>query len=235
MSKSLFCYILLVFLSLSMNAKGANDANDNTIVEFTTSTQNTSKKFDFTETFYPRKKSNPFFALKTNLLFDAATVLNVEAEVPIGKKWSVTGEWIFPWWITKNNGNALQILSANVDAKYWLGKLPRPVMTGWFVGLYAGGGLYDLQYKNNGYQGEFYMAAGFSGGYAHFINKSGSLRMEYSIGLGYLNTKYRYYEGKENNKYLVWQHNGRYMWLGPTEAKISLVWMFHKPGSLYLE
>ncbi len=165
------------------------------------------------------------FALKTNLLFDAVTALNVEAEVPIGDKWSVAGEWIFPWWVTKNNGNALEVLSGQLEGRYWLGdRTNKPQLTGWFAGLYAGGGLYDLQYKNNGYQGEFYIAAGASAGYAHTINKRGNLRMEYSLGLGYLSTEYRYYEGRQDNQFLVWQHDGKYTWLGPTRAKVSLVW-----------
>ena len=177
-------------------------------------------------------EKQPLFAVKTNLLFDVATITNVELEVPVSKRWSVAGEWIFPWWVTKDNGNALQVLSGNIEGKYWLGsdseRAISPVMTGWFAGLYAGGGLYDLQYRNNGYQGEFYIAAGLSGGYAHTINKSGSLRMEYSLGLGYMKTNYRYYEGRENNKFLVWQYNGSYRWLGPTKAKVSLVWLINR-------
>ena len=180
----------------------------------------------------PAREKKPLFALKTNLLFDAATILNVEVEAPIKNRWSIAGEWIFPWWLAKDNGSALQVLSGNIEGKYWFGsdekRAARPVMTGWFAGLYAGGGLYDLQYKNNGYQGEFYIAAGLSAGYAHTINKSGTLRMEYSLGLGYMKTDYRYYEGMEDNKYLVWQHDGSYTWIGPTKVKVSLVWMLHR-------
>ena len=100
-------------------------------------------------------------------------------------------------------------------------------MTGWFAGFYAGGGLYDLQYKSEGYQGEFFIAAGLSGGYAHTINKKGNLRMEYSLGIGYLQTNYRHYIGMEDNKYLVWQNDGKYSWFGPTKLKVSLVWMLN--------
>ncbi|MFI3239458.1 MAG: DUF3575 domain-containing protein [Bacteroidales bacterium] len=165
------------------------------------------------------------FAVKTNLLYDLALTPNVEIEIPLGNRWSVAGEWIFPWWVTKDNGNALEILSGQVEGRFWLGnRNRRALLTGWFAGLYAGGGLYDLQYQNNGYQGEFYIAAGVSAGYAHTVNKSGSLRMEYTVGLGYLSTNYRYYEGKQDNEYLVWQYDGSYTWLGPTKVEISLVW-----------
>ena len=39
----------------------------------------------------------PLLALKTNLLFDALTVLNVEVEVPLKKRWSVAAEGMFQW------------------------------------------------------------------------------------------------------------------------------------------
>ncbi len=165
------------------------------------------------------------FALKTNLLYYLLLAPNIEVEVPIKNRWSVAGEWLCPWWVTRDNGNALQVLAGQVEGRYWFGdRTNRPQLTGWFAGLYAGGGLYDLQWKDNGYQGEFYIAAGLAGGYAHAINKKKNLRLEYSLGLGYLNTDYRYYEGMESNEFLVWQHNGTYTWLGPTKAKVSLVW-----------
>ena len=170
----------------------------------------------------------PLFALKTNLLFDALTALNVELEVPIGKRWSVMGEWMFPWWLSKDNSRALEILNGSIEGRYWFSKmLDAPAMTGWFGGAYVSGGLYDLRNNGKGYQGEIYYAAGLSTGYAHKLNKKGSLRMEYSLGLGLLNTEYRYYEGKENNQILIWQNDGRLIWIGPTKAKISLVWMIH--------
>ncbi len=180
------------------------------------------------------EKNSIKFALKTNLLYDLLLTPSIEAEVPIGERWSIAGEWIFPWWTTKDNGNALQILSGQVEGRYWFGnRTNKPQLTGWFASFYAGGGLYDLQWKNNGYQGEFYIAAGASAGYAHTINNSGSLRMEYSLGVGYLNTEYRYYEGMQNNEYLVWQYDGRYTWIGPTKAKVSLVWFLDwKRGGL---
>lgn len=178
------------------------------------------------------------FALKTNLLYDVATMLNIELEAPIGERWSLSGEWIFPWWTSCNdnsnkssNRNTLQLLQGNIEAKYWFGdRTNRPIMTGWFAGLYGGAGKYDLEHKAEGYQGEFF-AAGLSGGYAHTINKSGNLRMEYSLGVGYMQTDYRYYTehiGIDDKWHTVREHNGQYSWIGPTKAKISLVWMLNK-------
>ncbi len=181
--------------------------------------------------------TKPLFAIKTNLLFDAVTALNVEVEVPIGDRWSVAGEWIFPWWESNwgesSNRNCFQMLNGNIEGKYWFGdRTNRPVMTGWSLGLYAGGGYYDFEYHKEGYQGEFFLAAGLSAGYAHTINKKGNLRMEYNLGVGYLQTNYRYYEeywggGVDEAWQTIRQYNGKYSWLGPTRARISFVWLLN--------
>ncbi len=179
----------------------------------------------------------PLFAVKTNLLFDAASILNVELEVPIKDKWSIAGEWVFPWW-TNDNGkadserNRTQLLYGNIEGKYWFGdRERREVMTGWFAGLYAGGGLYDFERDAKGYQGEFFVAAGVGGGFAHTLNREGTLRMEYSLGVGYLQTNYRYYEAQydiDNRWHPIRTKNGTYSWFGPTQAKISIVWLLNR-------
>ena len=45
----------------------------------------------------------PLFALKTNMLLDVMTALNVEIEVPVGKRYSLALEWMFPWWKHQKN------------------------------------------------------------------------------------------------------------------------------------
>ncbi len=177
------------------------------------------------------KVSKPLLAVKTNLLFDAATAINLEVEVPIGKRWSVAGEWIFPWWLMESKQYCLQVLSGNIEGRYWFQDRENiPLMTGFFAGVYGGGGLYDIEWGTKGYQGEFFIAAGISGGYAHAINKSKSLRMEYSLGVGYMQTNYREYTpkyGADGNWHLIRGNKGKYTWIGPTRAKVSLVWMIN--------
>lgn len=187
----------------------------------------------------PELESHPLFAIKTNLLFDLFSALNVEIEIPIGKRWSVAGEWVFPWWLYKKKQIALQVGNGNLEIKYWLGNRDdRRQLTGWFVGLYGGGGYYDLEWKTKGYQGEFWHG-GVSGGYAHTISKNGNWRMEYTLGVGYMKTKYRKYVpkfGPDDEWHLIRQGTGRRSWVGPTRAKVSLVWMinhgFRKKGGV---
>ncbi len=69
-----------------------------------------------------RAYRRPLFALKTNLLFDAALMPNIEIELPIGKRWSLNGEYMFPWWQLNGDKYCLQVLSGGLEGRYWLGK-----------------------------------------------------------------------------------------------------------------
>lgn len=170
-------------------------------------------------------RKNAFLALKTNLLFDALLMPNFEIEVPLGDRWSVQGEYMFPWWVSKDDTRALQILSGGVEGRYWFGHRNRMErLAGHFLGLYAGGGMYDVEYRGAGYQGEFYIASGISYGYG--LRLSSDFRMEFSLGVGFLGTSYSRYNLKDNH--LVWQNDGRYTWIGPTKLKISLVWVLNR-------
>ncbi|MCD7923333.1 MAG: DUF3575 domain-containing protein [Bacteroides sp.] len=172
-------------------------------------------------------EKRPYLALKTNLLFDAALMPNIELEVPIGKRWSVNGEYIFPWWLIDGDKYALQILMGGLEGRYWLGNRKNyEILTGHSLGLYAGCGKYDLQWKKNGYQGEFFIAAGISYGWATRIARN--LHLELNIGIGVLRTDYRHYHARDNYQTLIWEENGKYTWFGPTKAKISLVWLLNR-------
>ena len=215
-----------------VNAAKGNDTNangteltDNTAITGSTQVTGNAQTTGSANAIAPGKsRRRPLFAVKTNLLFDAALMPNIELEVPIGKRWSLNGEYMFPWWLINDDRYCLQILMGGLEVRYRPGKRSgRDVLTGHFIGLYAGGGKYDLQWDKNGYQGEFFIAAGVSYGYAHSIARN--LRLEYNIGIGMLRTDYRHYHSRDNHRTLLWQENGEYTWLGPTKLKISLVWL----------
>ncbi len=183
---------------------------------------------------YESYEQRPLFAIKTNLLFDLFTLVNIELEVPIKRRWSVAGEFVSPWWTMDNHKadsrrNRVQLQNWNLEGRYWWGEREsRPILTGWFTGLYSGVGLYDLEWRAKGYQGEFFIALGLSGGYAHTINRAKSLRMEYSLGVGYMRTNYKYYHAEFCSNHCwhaIEQRSGRYTWFGPTRAKVSLSWL----------
>lgn len=175
-------------------------------------------------------------ALKTNLLYDAVSVLNIEAEIPVGRRFSVAAEWTFPWWLWTRKQHSLEIISGNIEGRYWFKpdfKHQNPLlgkhnpMTGWFAGVYGNAGKYDLEWSRKGHQGEFF-SAGVTVGYVKPLSKS--LNMEFSLGLGYLKSDYRKYNAHlddEGEWHLIKQYNGKFTWIGPTKAKIALVWYPH--------
>ena len=172
----------------------------------------------------------PLFAIKTNLLYDLGAAVNAGIEIPMGQRWSLATEWVFPWWLWEKKQHALEVLNGNLELRYWWGeRTGRSQMTGWFTGLYAGGGYYDVEWKTKGYQGEF-VSAGITGGFAHSISKN--WRMEYSLGLGYMGSKYREYTakkcGEDDQWHLILKNRGNFHWVGPTQLKVSLVWMINR-------
>lgn len=177
-------------------------------------------------------------AIKTNLLFDLATILNIEVEVPLASNWSVLAEWSFPWWLWEKKQNCFQLLSGGIEARYWF--RPNPIrqdqslyfhnpLTGWFVGVYGGAGLYDFERgSSKGYQGEFWHA-GVTGGYA--LPLSRNFCMEFSLGFGYLNSRWERYTPRQDSKgdwMLTCHSKGRTIQpFIPTKAKVSLIWYPH--------
>lgn len=168
------------------------------------------------------------FAIKTNLLYDAASVVNIGIEAPIGERWSVGFDWVCPWWSDYDNQKYLQLLYGSIEGRYWFGNRDnKPQLTGWFAGLTLGGGLYDLMADPlKGIQGEFQTASAVAG-FAHPINRSGTLRLEYSLGLGWMGTEYVKYWWDDYDYSLIapspqtWTTH----YFGPTRIQISLVYM----------
>jgi len=174
----------------------------------------------------------PLFAVKTNLLFDVVTAVNLELEVPLGSRFSVLGEYVFPWWLIEHSQYCLQAVNANLELRYWFGNRHWfSPLTGWFAGVYGGFGYYDIEWGDRGYQGEFSLSTGLTAGYAHKIGRRGNFRMEYSLGAGYFNTDYHEYKpvlDKDDDWHLTRLQSGNYTWIGPTRLKVSLVWMLNR-------
>ena len=184
----------------------------------------------------PDDAGKPLFAVKTNLLADAATLVNIGIEVPIGERYSVAGMLYFPWWSSKANDITIQMFGGTLEGRYWLGDRSRKeTMTGFFAGIYGGAGYFDFQLGNlsndEGVQGDFYVMGGLSVGYAHVIGKR--LRMEYSLGMGYLRSDYRKYKSAKGTKYgdikaveYPWEEK-RISGFLPSKLEVSLVWLLH--------
>jgi len=164
-------------------------------------------------------------AAKTNLLYDAATALNFELELPIGEHWSVAVEDVFPWW-ERDNKYCLQMWEMGIEGRYWFRRNTHYVdkLQGHFLGAYVMSSKYDFQHDwDICYQGE-YWSAGLSYGYSMKLSRH--LNMEFSISVGWLSSAYRHYYPADDYS-LLWRDRsdeGRFGYFGPTKLKVALVY-----------
>ena len=188
----------------------------------------TLPEFSFMEMPFIEVKK-PLFAVSTNLLYDAAITPNVALEIPLGSRVSLYGEYTFPWWVTRRNNRAWEILKWDFGTRYWMShrSSAQDVLTGHFLGLDLSTGYYDIEPNNKGWQGEF-LLAGLEYGYAWRLGKNGNWRLDLSAGAGWMGTEYRYYEGTDDSAHLLYKHTGRYNWFGPVKANLSIKYLFHR-------
>ncbi|MDE7401788.1 MAG: DUF3575 domain-containing protein [Muribaculaceae bacterium] len=125
-------------------------------------------------------------ALKTNLLYDAALLPNLELEYLINRNWSVALEGDIAWWGKYSRNRSYRLVVISPEVKYWI--KPRAAWHGFYVGLFAGGGYYDFLKGKHGYYGDGGMA-GVSAGFMWPVTRS--LSLEAGLGAGYLYSKCR--------------------------------------------
>lgn len=164
------------------------------------------------------------FAVKSNLLYDAVTALNVELEVPIKNHCSVMVEHVFPWWETGNK-YCLQLLETGVEGRYWFSdnRWHSQKLQGHFVGAYVMSGKYDLQWDEDlCYQGKGW-SVGLTYGYSMPIAKW--CHLEFALSVGYLRTRYQHYQPSPDYEHLYRDPSkaGNLSVIGPTKLKVSLV------------
>lgn len=168
------------------------------------------------------QKQRYVFGVGTNALYDLAITPNVSVEFPLGSHWSVLGEFTFPWWTTKDNSRAWQMLKLDIGTRYWFRGYP--LLSGHFVGLDLAAGYYDIEPHHKGWQGEF-QTAGVEYGYAWQLGKH--WRMDTSIALGWLGSHYRYYQANSTDTRLIYQYDGRLRpwYFGPTKLAVSFKYL----------
>ena len=180
-------------------------------------------------------EEEPFYwALKTNLLYDAALVPNVGAEFHIGRNWSVGGNWMYAWWKNDASGWYWRIYGGDIHVRKWFGKkAEEKPLTGHHIGIYAQTLTYDFCTGGRGYMGgepggNIWDRASFAGGveygYSHPVGRR--LNLDFTVGIGYLGG--RYHEYLPEDDCYVWQTTKNRKWFGPTKAEVSLVWLMGK-------
>lgn len=170
------------------------------------------------------RSKHDIFALRTNLLYDAATMVNAELEIALGRRMSIIWEDTFPWW-EYGNKYCLQYWAMGPEARIYFRRWDSDTkFRGMYAGVYGLSGKYDFQYDTKlCYQGEFW-SSGLSFGYAKAIGKKQRVNMDFSISFGYLTSNYRHYKPAFDYSELIKDNynTGAVSYMGPTKVKIVL-------------
>lgn len=173
------------------------------------------------------------FAIRTNLLFDAAAVPTLGLEFPIGKRFSLQGEWMYAWWSHRASDFFWRIYGGDIGARWWFGsKTPLRVLSGHHLGIYLQALIWDFETGGRGYMGgappgkaiwdRANLGAGIEYGYSFPLNPH--LSLDLSLGIGYLGGSWREYLPMCGN--YVWQSTHTLSYFGPTKGEVSLVYLF---------
>lgn len=173
----------------------------------------------------PAQPLNPrYYAVKTNLLYDAVLLPDLAFEFSLGRRWSVEigGQW--SWWNTKAPKHYYhRIQMAGIELRKWLGHRDRTPLTGHFIGLYGMGGTYDIKFGNKGSLSDWSYSCGLTYGYATPVGRR--LNLEFSLGIGYLGGEYKKYTYYGPHDCYPWEGTFNRNYIGLTKADISLVWL----------
>ncbi len=159
------------------------------------------------------------FALKTNILYYAVLMPNLEFEWLVNDRWSVALEGNVAWWSNDAKYKYYRLATITPEVRRWI--RPRKPWHGMYVGFFTGAGLYDLENGKTGYQGEGVMS-GLSVGYMWPVGKH--LSLEAGIGAGYMYTKYQEYLPIEGH--FLYQRTKSMHYFGPLKLKFSIAWHF---------
>ena len=167
-------------------------------------------------------------SVKSNLLYDATTTINLGLEAGFTPHWSleISGNYN-PW--TFSDNRKLKHWLVSPEVRYWNCEL----YNRGFWGFHLLGGQYNAgniklpfgllpTLKDTRYQG-WMVGAGVSYGYHLYLGAHWNL--EAAIGLGYIYMRYDKFECFRCGR-ATGQNMGRHYW-GPTRIGLSIVYLFN--------
>lgn len=170
----------------------------------------------------PPKKPKPFYlVLKTNLLYDAAVIPNIGAEIGVGKGLALSGNYQNIWLRNKAWTRWYRLEGFEAGLKWYINKVKRP-FRGHHLELYGQMLTWDFTYDGRGYLAERWAyGGGLSYGYAARIGRR--LNLDFEVGAGYLSGNMHEYIPQDGHR--VWQSLEKFRWIGPTKVGVTLQWL----------
>lgn len=170
-------------------------------------------------------------AVKTNLLYDATSTINLGIEFGLSSKWTLDVSANYNPWTYSNNKKWKHWL-VQPEARYWFCNK----MMGHFIGFHTIAGSYNIgkvnadfkflgtdfsKLKDYRYEGWF-VGAGVAYGYSWVLSKHWNLEAE--LGVGYTYSKSDKFECASCGEKL--EDDKTHHYVGPTKAALNLVYVF---------
>ena len=174
----------------------------------------------------------PTGSIKNNLLYDVTLTPNIGLEVRIGPRSTFqTFYGIHPWKFSDTK--KWRHWSLMPEYRYWLNKEKAPFLLGWFTGVHALGGEFNVGgvtmpfgmmkwLKDNRYEG-WYIGGGLTLGHAWRLNDR--WRLEAAVGVGYIRFKYDRYVNEVCGNFI---NSDTYDYIGPTKLALNIAYNFGK-------
>ncbi|MFI3264213.1 MAG: DUF3575 domain-containing protein [Rikenellaceae bacterium] len=167
------------------------------------------------------------FAVKSNLLYDATSTLNLGGELRCADNQTLSLSVNYNPWCFSDNKKMKHLLF-QPEYRFWLSET---AFSGWFVGAEAHYGAYNIggmlpfvmnptsEIANRRYQGELY-GAGITYGYQWII--SPRINFEASISTGYTHFDYDVFGQTVNAAFI---EAAKYNYLGFTQVGLSIIYL----------
>lgn len=179
----------------------------------------------------PAAKSSRYFAIKTNMLYDALAIPNIGVEVSLGRRWSLAADWMYAWWSNNNKHRYWRVYGGGLSARKWFGHASeQKPLQGHHIGINAQILTYDIEFGGKGYmagepEGSLWNRLNYAFGaeYGYSMPIAKRLNIDFSLVAGYMGG--RYYEYIPIDGHYVWQATNNRHWWGPTKIEVTLVWL----------
>lgn len=162
------------------------------------------------------RADKPYMALKTNVAYDAFGVLNLAYECQFAERWTAELPVMWSLWDWKQD-RGLRTVALQPGVKFWFTEPGR----GHAVGADLGLAWYNYRWDHKRYQDTSRPLMGISLNYAYTLTLGRGWAAEFSLGVGYVNTRYNTYFNIEDGA-LINTRDRNYF--GPTRVGISLVY-----------
>lgn len=163
--------------------------------------------------------SGRYLGVKTNLAAWAGTVMNIAADVQVGRHMSVELPLLWcPWHISHKH--AVKTFTLQPEARYWL-SAPG---TGHFFGLHAHVGWFNVRWNRDRYQDTDRPLLGAGISYGYLLPLGDHWAGEFTLGAGYANMRYDTYYNIDNGARI--DTRSRNYW-GITRVGLSVVYRFN--------